>query len=868
MDKRIQENKESTSSVGHVSWEAEKNSLLGEIRALKDMLKDSVMKSVNVDSMNSRMRESPEKERDTSMKEIRTILEAEKSSLLLEVSSLKKLLVESTEAAKFQERLRLEEQRNSSVLKELFDVEKKSILGEIRSLRESEAEGKEKMNQVRVLEDQLALVKGSLETERESHLRTMNHWNKEHEEMTNELRTELRRQVEQIERQQRVLEERSNVIAEKEAEIRQLRSDFESHAKDFEESYKYQINQEKDTLSKVRAVNETLKEELRENKDRLEHQTAEWKTSMESAVVSEHQIREHKNTIYRLEGRVRELQHDLENSKAENVKWEGIYKDAELAVREKEYEVQKLRQDLKELSQIKHEQEQLGVTMKKSLENDKSSLLAELDSLKQKLHEVAVQESPSSSYDPSLFGSGAVQTFPPSNSESGAFRDVGPSTGIRSEQHRYLITIHQAFSLSLQNSIQEALLLLVEGSEVSKRCKSAIQLLINGNSSSGASVTVSSRAMQMLNQSQEQNDIVLESLKKVSERVKDIQKSSYETDRSVMSGSILTSRESALQEFSKHNVELSQTVMKQNMMISEYRMKISKLEHSEGENDGVVHKEYKQLLLTKSLEIERLKNDIRAFEKQNSSSSDSFSIGRATQPADSERVQSRQLVADVNLLKASLRRSLNFRKALIYQKKYLLLLLGGYQQTYDNTLAYLSRIGEGSTILGDKRKPKDRTRNAPSLNTKKPQNRFRVAAMAVRAAMRMRILARNWQTETDRCRLLLQSAAVPHVKKANNQPVNNSGGLVGKSDVPATRRPLPAAASSHHHRTSSYRHAKEPPSSYYSRLGRDSEEDGEEHLYDLSGNRHHRLLTHMSSNGGYSESLDRAMKRLGQHSRR
>lgn len=38
-------------------------------------------------------------------------------------------------------------------------------------------------------------------------------------------------------------------------------------------------------------------------------------------------------------------------------------------------------------------------------------------------------------------------------------------------------------------------------------------------------------------------------------------------------------------------------------------------------------------------------------------------------------------------------RAESFRKALIYQKKYLLLLLGGYQDTEETTLALLSRMG-------------------------------------------------------------------------------------------------------------------------------------------------------------------------------
>ena len=43
-------------------------------------------------------------------------------------------------------------------------------------------------------------------------------------------------------------------------------------------------------------------------------------------------------------------------------------------------------------------------------------------------------------------------------------------------------------------------------------------------------------------------------------------------------------------------------------------------------------------------------------------------------------------------------RAESFRKALIYQKKYLLLLLGGFQDTEETTLALLARMGATPAI--------------------------------------------------------------------------------------------------------------------------------------------------------------------------
>ena len=45
-------------------------------------------------------------------------------------------------------------------------------------------------------------------------------------------------------------------------------------------------------------------------------------------------------------------------------------------------------------------------------------------------------------------------------------------------------------------------------------------------------------------------------------------------------------------------------------------------------------------------------------------------------------------------------RSESFRKALIYQKKYLLLLLGGFQECEEATLSLLSRMGGRPSLPG------------------------------------------------------------------------------------------------------------------------------------------------------------------------
>lgn len=83
-------------------------------------------------------------------------------------------------------------------------------------------------------------------------------------------------------------------------------------------------------------------------------------------------------------------------------------------------------------------------------------------------------------------------------------------------------------------------------------------------------------------------------------------------------------------------------------------------------------------------------------------------------------------------------RASSFRKALIYQKKYLLLLLGGFQECEDATLGVLARMG-GHPALKD-----------PKTITSHPKGftRFRSAVRVSIAISRMKFLVRRWQQVT------------------------------------------------------------------------------------------------------------------------
>ncbi|XP_073754896.1 A-kinase anchor protein 9 isoform X2 [Callorhinus ursinus] len=83
-------------------------------------------------------------------------------------------------------------------------------------------------------------------------------------------------------------------------------------------------------------------------------------------------------------------------------------------------------------------------------------------------------------------------------------------------------------------------------------------------------------------------------------------------------------------------------------------------------------------------------------------------------------------------------RAESFRKALIYQKKYLLLLLGGFQECEDATLTLLARMG-GQPAFTDL-----------EVITNRPKGftRFRSAVRVSMAISRMKFLVRRWQRVT------------------------------------------------------------------------------------------------------------------------
>ncbi|XP_058258622.1 pericentrin isoform X2 [Hemibagrus wyckioides] len=78
-------------------------------------------------------------------------------------------------------------------------------------------------------------------------------------------------------------------------------------------------------------------------------------------------------------------------------------------------------------------------------------------------------------------------------------------------------------------------------------------------------------------------------------------------------------------------------------------------------------------------------------------------------------------------------RAESYRKSLVYQKRYLLLLLGGFQDCEQATLALIARMGAQPSLVAQ---------------ASRPISRFRSAVRAVIAISRLKFLTRKWQRAT------------------------------------------------------------------------------------------------------------------------
>ncbi|XP_074176191.1 pericentrin isoform X7 [Rhinolophus sinicus] len=130
-------------------------------------------------------------------------------------------------------------------------------------------------------------------------------------------------------------------------------------------------------------------------------------------------------------------------------------------------------------------------------------------------------------------------------------------------------------------------------------------------------------------------------------------------------------------------------------------------------------------------------------------------------------------------------RAESFRKALIYQKKYLLLLIGGFQDSEQETLSMIAHLGVFPSKADKKIAPP------------RPFTKFRTAVRVVIAISRLRFLVRKWQ-EVDRKGALMHGQ-VPRpgfwVPRQQHPPRETSESPPTRDDSSShTRDPVPKAS--------------------------------------------------------------------------
>ncbi|XP_054982112.1 pericentrin isoform X4 [Sorex araneus] len=129
-------------------------------------------------------------------------------------------------------------------------------------------------------------------------------------------------------------------------------------------------------------------------------------------------------------------------------------------------------------------------------------------------------------------------------------------------------------------------------------------------------------------------------------------------------------------------------------------------------------------------------------------------------------------------------RAESFRKALIYQKKYLLLLIGGFQDSEQETLSMIAHLGVF---------PSKTDRRVSS----RPFTKFRTAVRVVIAILRLRFLVKKWQEVGRRGALVPSRASRPEFLISRHQespPESSESPPTRDVSSSHSRDPLPRAS--------------------------------------------------------------------------
>nr|XP_039247943.1 A-kinase anchor protein 9-like [Styela clava] len=126
-------------------------------------------------------------------------------------------------------------------------------------------------------------------------------------------------------------------------------------------------------------------------------------------------------------------------------------------------------------------------------------------------------------------------------------------------------------------------------------------------------------------------------------------------------------------------------------------------------------------------------------------------------------------------------RAESFRKALVYQKKYLLLLIGGFQECEEATLALVARMGAY---------PNDDSDHRPSHRST-AFKRFRSAARVIMAVSRLKFLVRKWsRTSSSISASIQEKHGTGPITNGHHAPHSSSHRRPSRSTSPHHLRPM------------------------------------------------------------------------------
>ena len=135
-------------------------------------------------------------------------------------------------------------------------------------------------------------------------------------------------------------------------------------------------------------------------------------------------------------------------------------------------------------------------------------------------------------------------------------------------------------------------------------------------------------------------------------------------------------------------------------------------------------------------------------------------------------IEAKFILLQIQKLYGRCLRAESFRKALIYQKKYLLFLLGGFQETEAITLSMIAKMNDASNIDG--------TSKQLAYGKSRAFMRFRTAARVVIATWRMKFLVRKWSKSVSKISL-----------KSAKKDVELNGSLSGPLESACGKRDSP-----------------------------------------------------------------------------